>query len=169
MVPLRKSQNKILPGQWKQWRKIKLQAHQACHRSYSWQLKALVSKKWPAYAGKSREKKRWPEEWGDSLTVPLYKGKGDALECGKYCGIRLLEHSFKIWEKVLEKGVREAVQIDENQFGFQPGKSTTDAIFALQTSAGKLLTKEESSNCSMFLWTWRKLLTEFQDNQSDGH
>ena len=50
----------------------------------------------------------------------------------KYRGIRLLEHSFKIGEKVLEKKVREAVQIDEYQFGFQPGKSTIGAIFALR-------------------------------------
>ncbi len=24
-----------------------------------------------------------PEEWKNSITVPIYKGKGDALECGK--------------------------------------------------------------------------------------
>ena len=31
-----------------------------------------------------------PREWCDSLTIPLYKGKGDALQCGKYRGLRLL-------------------------------------------------------------------------------
>ena len=25
-----------------------------------------------------------PREWCDSLTIPLYKGKGDELQCGKY-------------------------------------------------------------------------------------
>ena len=25
-----------------------------------------------------------PREWCDSLTIPLYKWKGDALQCGKY-------------------------------------------------------------------------------------
>ncbi len=25
-----------------------------------------------------------PEDWKNSMTVPIYKGKGDALECGKY-------------------------------------------------------------------------------------
>ncbi len=24
-----------------------------------------------------------PEEWKNSITVPIYKGKGNALECGK--------------------------------------------------------------------------------------
>ena len=42
-----------------------------------------------------------PREWYDSLTIPLYKGKGDALQCGKYQGLRLLELGMKIWERVL--------------------------------------------------------------------
>ena len=42
-----------------------------------------------------------PREWCDSLTIPLYEGKGDALQCGKYRGLRLLEHGMKIWERVL--------------------------------------------------------------------
>ncbi len=25
-----------------------------------------------------------PEDWENSITLPIYKGKGDALECGKY-------------------------------------------------------------------------------------
>jgi len=54
-----------------------------------------------------------------------------------------LEHSFKIWEKVLEKGVREAVQIAGNQFGFQPGKSTTGAIFALRQVQEKYSAEEK--------------------------
>ncbi len=28
-----------------------------------------------------------PEDWKNSITVPIYKGKGDALECGKYRGV----------------------------------------------------------------------------------
>ncbi len=27
---------------------------------------------------------RAPTEWGSSYTIPIYKGKGDALLCGKY-------------------------------------------------------------------------------------
>ena len=53
-----------------------------------------------------------PEDWKDSLTIPIYKGKGDALECGKYRGIRLLEHGMKLFEKVLEKRLRELIEVD---------------------------------------------------------
>ena len=33
-----------------------------------------------------------PEEWCINTTVPIFKGKGDALECGAYRGLRPLEH-----------------------------------------------------------------------------
>ena len=33
----------------------------------------------------------------------VYKGKGDALACGSYRGIKLLYQVMKIFEKVLEK------------------------------------------------------------------
>ena len=45
---------------------------------------------------------RCPTEWQDSETVVLFKGKGDPLDCSKYRGLRLLEHSMKIFEKLLE-------------------------------------------------------------------
>jgi len=31
----------------------------------------------------------------------IYKGKGDAMACGKYRGVRLLEHGMKVYEYVL--------------------------------------------------------------------
>ena len=39
---------------------------------------------------------------------------------------------MKIIERILERRLREQVQIDELQFGFMPGKGTTDAIFIVR-------------------------------------
>ena len=36
-----------------------------------------------------------PELWKRSTVVPLYKGKGNVLECGNYRTIKLLEHGMK--------------------------------------------------------------------------
>ena len=47
----------------------------------------------------------------------------------KHRGVRLLEQDMKVYEKTLEKKLRD---IDEKQFGFRPGKSTVDAIFILR-------------------------------------
>ena len=66
-----------------------------------------------------------------SVLVPIFKEKGDIQECKNYRGIKLLTHTFKIWERVLDRRVRECTDIHESQFGFMPGRSTTDAIFIL--------------------------------------
>ena len=73
-----------------------------------------------------------PEEWKDSTTVPIYKGKGDPLQCGKYRGLRMLEHGMKIWEKVLDRRLKSVIDVGSNQFGFTATRSTTDAIFILR-------------------------------------
>jgi len=46
------------------------------------------------------------EDWCKSWMVNIYKGKGDALECGSYQDIRLLQHVMKILERVVEARVR---------------------------------------------------------------
>ena len=64
-----------------------------------------------------------------SELVPIYMGKGDMLECSSSQGIKLLEHGMKVAERVLERRLRQAVEIDKMQFRFRPGTGTTDAIF----------------------------------------
>ncbi len=56
---------------------------------------------------------RAPTEWGSSYTIPIYKGKGDAQLCGKYRGVRLLEHGMTSWEKILERKLRDIVKIED--------------------------------------------------------
>ena len=76
--------------------------------------------------------KGMPEEWKTSVVVPIFKGKGDAMDCGAYRGIKLLEHAMKIMERVLENRIRGLIMIDDMQFGFMPGKGTTHALFILR-------------------------------------
>ena len=83
-----------------------------------------------------------PMQWSDSITIPLYKGKGDALECGKYRGLRLLDHGMKIYERILINKLLPLIRIDNNQFGFTAGKSTTDAIFILRQLQERFLEKK---------------------------
>ena len=76
--------------------------------------------------------KGMPEERKTSVVVPIFKGKGDVMDCGAYRGVKLLEHAMKIVERVLEKKIKELVKVDDIQFGFMPGKGTTDAFFILR-------------------------------------
>ena len=70
-----------------------------------------------------------PSDWEQSFIVCLYKGKGDALERGNYCGLKLTEQVMKILERIVDSLIRQLVSIDDSKFGFVPGRGTTDTIF----------------------------------------
>jgi len=59
-----------------------------------------------------------PEDWNSSVVLPIYKGKGDQMECGSYKGIKLLEHATKVVEKIFEDRIQQQIDIDDTQFGF---------------------------------------------------
>jgi hypothetical protein len=84
---------------------------------------------------------RIPEDWRKSWIVSIYKGKGDALECGSYRGVKLLDQVMKVFERVIERRVRRSVTTDSMQFGFMAGRSTTDAIFIVRQVQEHFLTK----------------------------
>ena len=75
---------------------------------------------------------KMPREWRESILVPIFKNKGDAQNCSNYRGIKLISHGMKIWERIVEARLRGLVRISEEQFGFMPGKSTVEVIFALR-------------------------------------
>ena len=75
---------------------------------------------------------RMPEEWRRSVLIPIYKNKWDAQCCGNYRGIKLMSHTMKVWERIIEARLRDRVEISKQQYGFMPGKGTTDAMFALR-------------------------------------
>ncbi|XP_076894172.1 uncharacterized protein LOC143546373 [Bidens hawaiensis] len=75
---------------------------------------------------------KMPDQWRSSVVVPIYKNKGDAQCCGNYRGIKLLSHTMKLWERVIDVRLRRETQVKMNQFGFMPGRSTTEAIHILR-------------------------------------
>ena len=55
---------------------------------------------------------RIPGDWKSSILLPVFKGKGDPMECGSYRAIKLLQHAMKVIERVFERRIREKVKID---------------------------------------------------------
>ena len=53
-----------------------------------------------------------PIDWQESYIVNLYKGKGDALNRGNYRGLKLIEQTMKVLERVVEGLIRQRVEID---------------------------------------------------------
>ncbi|KAL1454893.1 hypothetical protein WDU94_009023 [Cyamophila willieti] len=87
---------------------------------------------------------RIPEDWRESIIVPIYKEKGDIQDCANYRGIKLMSHTMKLYERIIDKRLRKETCISENQFGFMPGRGTMDAVFAIRQLLEKYLEREKS-------------------------
>ena len=69
-----------------------------------------------------------PADW-EELIINLHKGKGDAFDRGNYIGLKLLDHSMKVVERIIETIIRDRISIDNMQFCSMSSRGTTDAIF----------------------------------------
>ena len=78
-----------------------------------------------------------PSDWEQSFIVCLYKG--DTLERGNYRGLKLTEQVMKILERIVDGPIGQLVSTDDSQFGFVPGRGTTDAIFVVRQLQEKYL------------------------------
>ena len=75
---------------------------------------------------------KMPDEWRESTITPIYKDKGDHMNCSNYRGIKLLSHTMKLWERIIDQRLRDIECLSDGQFGFKPGVGTTDAIFIIR-------------------------------------
>ena len=78
------------------------------------------------------DRKEMPDEWQTSVLVPIFKENGDVKNCYFFRGVKLLERTMKIVKRGMERRIRELVNIDSMQFGFMPGRRTTDALFVVR-------------------------------------
>ena len=86
------------------------------------------------------------------FNIKIIKHKIFPSEYIKYLGIYLdstlsgkhhCDHVMKGIERVIEKIIRKRISIDDMQFGFMPGRGTTDAIFILRQLQEKHLAKNK--------------------------
>ena len=61
------------------------------------------------------------------------------MERGNYRGLKLTEQVMKVMERIVDGLMRQGVSIDGSQFGFVPGRGTTDAIFVIRQLQEKYL------------------------------
>ena len=54
-----------------------------------------------------------PADWEESIIISFYKGKGLALECGNYRGLKLLDQVMKVLERLTEDFPWQQVRIDD--------------------------------------------------------
>ena len=81
------------------------------------------------------------------MLIPIFKNKGDVQSCSNYRGIKLISHTMKLWERIVEKRLRSDLKFSNQQYGFMPGKSTTDALFALRVLMEKYREGQKELHC----------------------
>jgi hypothetical protein len=72
------------------------------------------------------------DEWRRSILVPIFKNKGDVQSCTYYRGIKIMSHTMKLWERIIEHRLRRVNNVTENQFNFMPGRSPMEVIFLIR-------------------------------------
>ena len=88
------------------------------------------------------EQEKIPDEWQESTLIPIFKRKGDVQECKNYRGIKLMSHTLKILERMIDSRLREEVELGREQLGFMKGRGTTDGIFCLRQLMEKFREKQ---------------------------
>ena len=58
-----------------------------------------------------------------------------------------MSHIMKVWERIIEARSRDRVEISKQQYGFMPGKETTDAMFALRMLMEKYREDQRELHC----------------------
>ncbi len=77
--------------------------------------------------------KRTPKDWLRMIVTPIHK-KGDKLNPANYRAIALLSIPGKVFSKALLNRIQKETEkiLGETQYGFRPGRGTTDAIFIVR-------------------------------------
>ena len=70
------------------------------------------------------------------------------MECGSFQGIKLMSHTMKTWERIVDNRIRSEVVISQERFGFMKGRSTEDAIFALRQLLEKYKEGQRKIHCT---------------------
>jgi hypothetical protein len=85
-------------------------------------------------------KEELPEEWKESIKVPIYK-KEYKTDCNNYRGIRLLPATYKIIPNILLSRLipYEEEIIGDHQCGFRRNRPTTDHMFCIRQTFEKKL------------------------------
>ena len=75
-----------------------------------------------------------PTDWTTNITVPIYKNRGDKLQCKNYRVISLLCTGYNIFTTVLNNRLKKYTEhiIGKYQAGVRTRKSTTDQIFRVK-------------------------------------
>ena len=107
------------------------------------------------------DRRRLLDEGQTSMLVPIFKEKGDLRNWKMHRGVKLLQRTMKVVEKVLERRIGELVYIDAIRLGFMLGRGRIDGLSVVRTMQEKC--KDKKRSCICVLWILRRHLKKFQE------
>nr|GEY18963.1 retrovirus-related Pol polyprotein LINE-1 [Tanacetum cinerariifolium] len=85
-------------------------------------------------------RRRWEEYFSDLFNGHLSAQNEnmdsigpDEIPIEAWRGIKLLSHTMKLWERVIERRLRRETEVSENQFGLMMGRCTMNAIHIIRS------------------------------------
>ncbi|CAF2370343.1 unnamed protein product [Rotaria sp. Silwood2] len=107
---------------------------------------------------------KWPEDWTDSLFIPLPK-KGDSKQCSNYRTIALVSHASKIILRIILERIRMKTEeeIAIEQAGFRRGRGTRDQVVNLRLLLEK--THEHQQTVFMCFIDFKKAFDSISHNK----
>ena len=78
------------------------------------------------------------EEWRRSILVPIFKNKGDIQSCTNYRGIKLMSHTMKLWERVIEHRLRRVTSVTQKPIWVHAWKVNYGGDFLNTTIDGEI-------------------------------
>ncbi|VDM77486.1 unnamed protein product [Strongylus vulgaris] len=106
--------------------------------------------------------KSMSHDWSNSTTIPIWENKGDIADCSTYRPIRLMSHTQKIFERVLERRLRAIIESPSNQCGFVKCREKRRELHAA------FLDMEKSTRYLMMSYGGHCASTWFQKYTSHG-
>ncbi|VDO18747.1 unnamed protein product [Heligmosomoides polygyrus] len=97
-----------------------------------WKSKSWCPADWLTELLNQIAEKKVPERWQQSTTIPIWKKKGSPADSVGYRTIRLLSHTMKIFERIVDGRIRDVFQLSTSRCGFVSSCGTVDAIHAVR-------------------------------------
>jgi hypothetical protein len=82
-------------------------------------------------------------EWRRNTLIPIYKNKGDVQNCVDYREIKLMGHTMKLWEMMIERRLKKENRVTDNQFDFMSEWSSMEAMYLLRHVIERYKTDEK--------------------------
>ena len=72
------------------------------------------------------------------MLVSLYNSKENIKKSENYWGIKLMNHTMKLWERVIEARIKREVTIARQQFGIHARKEYHQRNLLFEHAVGKM-------------------------------